>query len=114
MYYGSTNLATDWKTKDTEGWGVRLLRVLFIFIPRANKDNEKFYPLVKQWWLEVDDQGVPVREIGVDENGEPLFSAPNERNYGLWTDSNNTFSPEEMDVFEKEKFIAAWDKLSCA
>jgi hypothetical protein len=114
MYYCNTTMATGWKKEELESLSVRMWKAFLFFIPRANKDNEKYYHLVKSWWLEIDDKGVPMREIGIDENGEPLFSAPNDRNYGLWTDNNEIFNPDEMDVIDKDKFNEAWDKLSRA
>ena len=110
MYYGSTKPATDGEIK-LSNWKTQLLKTLLFFIPRANKDNEKYYHLVNSWWLEIDDQGYPIREIGLDSEGIPLFSAPNDRNFGFWTDSEKVFKQIEIDTIDKEKFEEAWKNL---
>ncbi len=112
MYYGYTTLATGWSEKDMNDWKVRVIKAILFFIPRANLDNEKLYPKVEKWLLELDDEGVPQREIGVGENDTPLFSAPNDRNFGLWTDSNNTLSKEEVDLIDKAAFEEMWLKIN--
>jgi len=108
MHYGSTKLATNF---GPDPWQVRVLRLLLFFIPKANPGNEKLYPLVKSWYLEVDDSNVPVREIGLGENGEPLFAAPDQRNFGFWTDSREPFDTEHLQPISAEEFLGLWNKL---
>lgn len=108
MNYGYTTLATDMSKKDLDSIGAKVLRAIFFFIPRSNPDHEKLYPQVAKWFLEVDKNGVPNREVGLDENDQPLFSAPNDRNFGFWTDGNKTFDEKELECSTKEEFETVW------
>ncbi len=113
MNYGYTQLATDWNERDTKGIGVRWLKAVLFFLPRANPDQEKLYPFVAKWLLEIDENGVPLREIGVDKNNAPLFAAPNDRNMGFWTDCNKTFELDELENSTAETFEALWQRITC-
>ena len=110
MFYGRTLLATDW---GTDPWQVKVIRTVLFFIPAANPDNEKQYPLVKEWCLEVDESGRPMREIGLGSNGEPLFGAPDERNYGFWTDGKDTdtLQKEDLSPLSKDEFERLWHEV---
>ena len=108
MNYGYTDLATDWNEKEMNSIAIRLIRTFLFFIPKANRDNEKLYPSVKKWFIEIDDQGLANREIGLDKNDVPILSAPNERNFGLWTDCDNVFKVKDLDISTKEKFEEMW------
>lgn len=100
-------LATNFP--DKEPWQFRLLRVLLFFVPRANPDIEKLYPRVREWVLELSDDGWPKREIGLDSDGRPLFSTPNERNTGFWTDMAATqFKPSEVREISSAEFDRLW------
>ena len=46
MNYGFTKLATGWDDRDMNIVGVRLIKAILFFIPRANPDQEKLYPHV--------------------------------------------------------------------
>lgn len=111
MQYGYTNLATDWNEKEMKHWSIRLIKALLFFIPRANPDHENLYPKVNKWLLEIDEKGIPEREIALDKNDNPLFKSPNERNTGLWTDSPDVFKKEDLQEIEKEQFEALWAEL---
>ena len=109
MYYGITRLATDWTEEMMHGWKVRLLRAVFFFIPRANPDVENFYPRVKGWALEVADSGMPQREVGLDEDGRPLFATPNDTNTGFWTDmAAMEFSRDDLEAMDADEFERLW------
>ena len=111
MTYGSTLLATN---LDPNCWRVRLGRALLFFIPSANPDNEPLYRHVKKWYLELDDSGVPVREIGLDSDGRPLFRAPNERNLGFWTDSTEAFQRDQLSPLPPDEFERLWHEIQTA
>lgn len=111
MNYGFTTLATDWNDKELNSVGIRLIKIVLFFIPRANPDHEKLYPYVAKWLIEIDESGVLVREIGLDENNVPLFSAPDDRNFGFWTDSDKKFEIEELEPSTKEEFDLLWQKV---
>lgn len=108
MIYGSTTLATDFVS---DSWKEKLLRVLLFFIPRGSPDHEKLYPLVRKWYLEIDETGDPVREIGLDAEGRPLFGAPDDRNLGFWTDSPKEFQPSELYSMLAEEFEKLWQAV---
>jgi len=79
-------LATNWTEKDLRGWKTRLLYLILFFIPKANPGNEKSYHLVDKWLLELDDNLVPQREVALDKNGKLQFVAPDDKNFGFWTE----------------------------
>jgi hypothetical protein len=108
MHYGSTNRATNFRP---DPWQVRVLRSLLFFIPKANPDNESLYPLVRKWYLELDDSNLPVREIGLGENEVPLFAAPDQRNYGFWTDSSEPVDAEWLQPISAEEFHRVWNAV---
>ena len=108
MQYGITKLATDFTEKDIGDWRVRLINTLFSWF-RANPDIERFYPQVDAWALEVDDDGWPQRELGLDSSGSALFGAPDAKNTGFWTDMAATqFSTSELGPMSQEQFDALW------
>lgn len=110
MNYGFTKLATGWDERDLNSVGVRLIKAILFFIPRANPDQEKLYPHVAKWLIEIDESGAPVREIGMDKDEPPLFAAPNNRNFGLWTDSDKRFAIEELEPSSKQEFESLWQR----
>lgn len=56
-------------------------RVLKAIIPAANPDFEIAYGSVCKWWIEVNPDGEPCRELGFDEQGAVIAAAPLDRNY---------------------------------
>jgi hypothetical protein len=111
MNYGYTYKATSWNEKEAKGFTIRLAKLFLFFIPKANPEHEYLYPHVEKWLLETNENGKPQREIGIGKNNEPLFGAPNDRNCGFWTDSNNTFGNSELEVVSKEYFESVWEKI---
>jgi hypothetical protein len=107
MRYGSTKKATGFGPPD---WRIKLIKAVFSLIPSANPDSERHYPKVKTWLLEVEDDGSPVREVALDEEGRALFRAPQGRNLGFWTDSNTTFADADLAVISSEEFESYWTK----
>jgi hypothetical protein len=105
MYYGSTTEATDFVPLD---WKSRVIRAVFWFIPSANPDFERLFPLVRKWLVEIDDDGNAQREVALSADGAPLFAAPDERNCGFWTDSSKEFARAELGDLSAAEFEAAW------
>ena len=109
MHYGITTEATDMTEEMLSNWKVRLWKAILFFVPLANPDNEKLYPSVRAWALELDEEGWPKREVGLGARGEPLFSAPNERNTGFWPDmAIRQFETCELEPLSAEQFEGLW------
>lgn len=109
MHYGITRLATNFTEADIRDWRVRLLKTLFFFVPRANPDIEPLFPRVACWALELDTDGWPVREIGLDCAGAPLFRSPDGRNSGFWPDmARQQFDLEQLEHFSESEFNQLW------
>ncbi|MCV2403017.1 hypothetical protein OFY17_09025 [Marinomonas sp. C2222] len=111
MKYGYTYESTNWDREAFNSWGMRLLRLLLFFIPRANPDHEKLYLEVARWFLEIDDNGLPQREIGINSDGAPIFVAPDNRNLGMWTDFPHVFDESKLELASKEEFESVLKKL---
>ena len=109
MFYGTTTNATNLTGEIPSDWRVRLVTALLFFVPRANPDAEKLYPLVKEWALELSDDGWPQREVGLNDAGVPLLVLPNDRNTGFWTDmARQQFRQEELRPISAEEFERLW------
>jgi hypothetical protein len=107
MLYGNTTLATDFQPHD---WRIKAMKLVFFFIPLSNPDNEKLYALVKKWCLEIDEDGIATREIGIDASGRPIFAAPYQRNHGFWPDTDKTFDKSELELITAEQFEILWQE----
>jgi len=90
---------------------VQILRKL---LPAANPDLEGLYKLVRLWWVEIDEQGRPQREIGFDDMGKAVVAGPVGRNMGFWTDSSMTFNEAEYQAVAPELFEEAWSRIEAA
>lgn len=90
-------------------WFARVLRRL---LPAANPDTEPLFHKAERWWVEINEQGLPQREIGFDESGAAVVLAPVGRNFGFIIDSS-----DKWEDFSGESSIAAqnfekeWSKL---
>ena len=88
------------------------VKVLAVFIPSGNPDFDVLYRQVSVWLLEVSvPDGLPRREIGLNEQMEPIVAGPIGRNYGTWVDG-----PEKLDITAYEAtdaalFNSAWQKV---
>ncbi|NVO85407.1 hypothetical protein [Hymenobacter terrestris] len=85
--------------------------VLLRVVPKASPDYEKRLALVEYWLVEVNEEGAALREIGFTAAHQPVLFAPTNRNYGLWTDSDRVFSPEEFTSRNDFPFDATWNRL---
>jgi hypothetical protein len=102
----ATTLGTDWKERREPP---RLLELcLRKLIPAASPDFEGCYPSVSSWWIEVNDAGVPQREIGFDSSGSAVVIGPSEKNFGFWTDSSMTFSAGKYQAVSPIDFEVRW------
>jgi hypothetical protein len=109
MRYYSTTLATNLRPAD---WRMKLVYTLLWFIPRSNPDFEVHFSRVRRWYVEVDDSGLPSRELGIDERGTPITAGPWERNFGFWTDSGEPLPAERTEEIAKDVFEAMWERFA--
>ena len=113
MIYGATTKATDFTDESLNSWKARLVKTLLFFVPRANPDVERLFPLVKEWALELSDEGWPQREVGLDQTGKPLFAIPDARNTGFWTDmARQQFHSGELRQIPADEFERLWSHAS--
>lgn len=90
-----------------------LLKMIF---PIANPDFENKIDNVKYWLIECEiESGIPLREIGLDEQQQVILKMPFKNNYGYWADNNlllNGFK-EHFNALEitKENFEQQWNLL---
>ena len=104
-----------------QGWLTRTAEnsfttILMTIIPKANPAFDGKIGEVKEWILEVDDEeGTPIREIGLDERGVPVMIMPWKDNYGFWTDSpvkvDQLAKSTEMIFSDKEEFERHWNEF---
>ena len=88
------------------------LRVLELALPNGNPDLGDLYEQARFWWLEVDDSGLPLREIGFDSLGIPIVLGPVEGNYGFLLDACDDWSDETGDLeVDGQLFAETWDRL---
>lgn len=87
---------------------MRLAYLVLFFIPKANPDFEPLYPKIRRWFVEVDDKGEAVREIGLNEQGVAITVGPWERNFGFWTDSPGPFPAESAQEISQAEFEHMW------
>ena len=104
-----TTLATDLRTSPSKH--PVLERLVRAAIPAASPDFERLYRSVRRWWIEVDDEGVPQRELGLNSTGEVVVAGPIGRNIGFWTDSAMNFKIGEYDLISTEAFEAEWSRF---
>jgi len=104
-----TTLATEPRKPEEAGWiAAGLERALRATLPAANPDFERLHGSVRKWWVEVDEEGVPQRELGFDQSGRAIVAGPFGENFGFWTDSNMKFTVDEHQPIAAERFEAAW------
>jgi len=85
--------------------------VLSKIIPIANPDFENKFDLVKYWLVEFENENeIPIREIGINEENKVILKMPYLKNYGYWTDNHllindfkNHFNVTEItkEIFEQ-------------
>ncbi len=106
MQYLRTKLGTSFKKKSL---GNKALRILLFFIPEANLGYRNKIHLVREWLVEFDEEGIPFREIGLDQFGKPLLAGPDERNYSLWSDTGMKVKDFEGEEVSEAVFETMWN-----
>ena len=102
MRYLSTKLATEFGSGRHPNFVERQL-------DRLNPNPDYDLSLVHEWFLEFDDDDAPLRELGLDMNGEPVLAGPNDRNYGFWLDTNMRYNDFKGSEISEHQFILKWN-----
>jgi hypothetical protein len=102
--YLATDKATDWKEDSSS---LKVLKRIFKNL-NPNYTYEDKFPFVRKWLIEFDDGELPGREIGLDEQGNPLFCGPSDEVYGFWLDTNMAYDDFEGEPITKEEFEKYW------
>jgi hypothetical protein len=103
----------SWLTSTTENLASKILTKL---IPKANPDFDEQIQNVKEWILEVDDEdGMPMREVGLDDKGNAIMIMPWKENYGFWSDSlfsvDNLATSYAITFSNKAEFDKLWEEF---
>jgi len=107
MQFIRTTKATGWEQLSPSIVG-RFARAFLGFIPSANPGYESKLHLVHEWLIELDDRGLPNREIGITKNGTPVIAGPNKENYGFWLDTNMTIADFCDTPLSRDEFEMTW------
>lgn len=68
--------------------------------------------IINYWYLLLDNNNKPVKEIAFDENDLVVYKAPNKRDYGLFSDSPIVFeSIEDYELIDEYLFNSIWNKI---
>jgi hypothetical protein len=99
MRFLRTQLGTDFCKPST--WWQRLT-----LVDTANPSYRDRYHLVRCWLVEFDDEGLPGREIALDQTDSVVMAGPSKTDYGFWLDTsmrfpNFTGEPVTSEYFEK-------------
>jgi hypothetical protein len=66
-------------------------------------------------WVNTSTQGIPEREIGLDNKGKVMMIMPWKENHGFWTDSSvqvdELAKSRDMTFGNKEEFERLWDEF---
>ncbi len=105
--YLKTKQGTDFKPKTSID---KLLTLLLFFIPKTNPSYENQLHHIAEWLIEFDDKGLPSREIGLNEFGEPVLAGPTNTDYGFWLDTNMKYSDFEGTTIFQSEFEQLWQQ----
>jgi len=97
---------------EISSWKKNIINILGHIIPKANPDFNHQYTNVRLWWLELDSNNIPQRELGFNENNQIIVVAPILNNYGFWTDGSESIEGEKFSLVSKDEFEQAWDSFT--
>ncbi len=66
------------------------------------------YHLIRSWLIEFDDEGVPGREIGLDDNDAIVIAGPSAIDYGFWLDTHMRYPDFTGDLIAPDYFEKMW------
>ncbi len=99
-------------THNKRRFGEFIIRLLTFWIPRASPDYEVNLNNIRYWYIEVDKSTwTAQREIGFDITNRPILFAPTDRNSGLWTDSQATFTETDYKTVDRNLFNDIFEAL---
>lgn len=84
--------------------GYLIFKVLTFWIPKANSDYDSYLNKIDYWYIEVNDQGMPIREIGFEAVNRAMLFTPTTKIRGLWTDSNVILNKSEYENISQDIF----------
>jgi hypothetical protein len=71
--------------------------------------NIKKYASISYWYLLLNDEKEPIKEMGFDENGNIVYKAPYKKDYGFFSDSPISFeSIEDYEIIDESVFNTLW------
>ena len=76
-----------------------LYKILTSIIPKANPYFNGKIKDVYEWIIEVEEDEMPTREIGINKEGSVIMIMPWRENCGYWTD-NNLIAEDFIESFE--------------
>ena len=72
--------------------------------------NDGFLELIEYWWIELNEMGEPVREMGLDNADEVIYAAQAGKDKGLWIDSKMYFEkPDDFSQVTQMAFELKWN-----
>jgi hypothetical protein len=72
--------------------------------------NDEFLKLIDYWWIELNEMGEPIRELGFDGENEVIYAAQAGKDKGLWIDSNMYFEkPDDFSKVTQMAFELKWE-----
>jgi hypothetical protein len=101
MLFLRTRFGTDFR--EPSNWRERLTS-----FETANPGYHGRYHLVRCWLIEFDEEGMPTREIGLDETDLVVVAGPSMMDYGFWMDANMRISDFTGDPVTPEYFEKMW------
>jgi len=88
--------------------------VLHRILPSANPDFDDFiYDRVVAFHVELDSDGSPERELGIDSGGQVVFIAPWRENLGVILDIfDEPFEASKYEQISAEQFQREWESFT--
>lgn len=88
--------------------------MIAIKIDKSLFDNDllqlKNLEKVNYWYILLDRNGNPIKEIAFDKNDLIIYKAPKKGNYGLFCDSPITFaSIKDYEIIDDINFYRLWE-----
>jgi len=88
-------------------WWIKLLTCILL---AGNPDIDQYVEQADRWWLEIDEAGLPLREIGFNAQGNAIVFGPVPNNYGFLIDASDDWSDSTEDsAAAAQNFDTVWD-----